>query len=282
MSKGTIILVDDDAKHRRLYGDFLSGHGYNIITAPDGHEALGLLYRVTPKLILLDIIMPEMNGIETCKRIRANSEHRMPIIFITSLEYADHIKEGLLAGGDDYILKNGSLDHVLERVRYWSSSDARRKAEKRRDKAIKDVTNYLDEHTLSTKRGQLKWREDPVAMELTDFLERALAVVGERFGQTSEQQLYFLGYVAGLVDYELEKQGTLKPQMQKYIRGALRTSGIMNDDQVNELLNGLEAVAANELARSGYMNGKHDKAAADAAGPDFIPRGLMEFKIKAA
>ena len=282
MSKGTIILVDDDAKHRRLYGDFLSGHGYNMITAPDGHEALGLLYRVMPKLILLDIIMPEMNGIETCKRIRSNGEHKMPIIFVTSLEYADHIKEGLLAGGDDYILKNGSLDHVLERVRYWSSSDARRKAEKRRDKAIKDVTNYLDEHTLTASRGQLKWVEDPIALALTDFLERALAVVGERFGQTSEQQLYFLGYVAGLVDYELEKQGTLKPQMQKYIRGALRTSGIMNDEQVNELLNGLEAVAANEWARNGYMNGKHDKAAADAAGPDFIPRGLMEFKIQAA
>jgi DNA-binding response OmpR family regulator len=282
MSKGTIILVDDDAAHRRLYGDFLGGHGYNIITAPDGHEALGLLYRVTPKLILLDIIMPEMNGIETCKRIRSNGEHKMPIIFVTSLEYADHIKEGLLAGGDDYILKNGSLDHVLDRVRYWSSSDARRKAEKRRDKAIKDVTNYLDENTLAANRGQLKWREDPIALALTDFLERALAVVGERFGQTQEQQLYFLGYVAGIVDYELAKQGTLKPQMQKYIRGALRTSGIMNEEQVNQLLEQLDAVAANELARTGYMNGRHDKAAADAAGPDFIPRGLMEFKIEAA
>jgi len=282
MSKGTIILVDDDAAHRRLYGDFLGGHGYNIITAHDGHEALGLLYRVTPKLILLDIIMPDMNGIETCRRIRSNGEHRMPIIFITSLEYADHIKEGLLAGGDDYILKNGSLDHVLERVRYWSSSDARRKAEKRRDKAIKDVTHYLDDQALTVTKGRLEWREDPVALALTDFLERALAVVGNRFAQTQEQQLYFLGYVAGIVDYEIKKQGTLKPQTQKYIRGALRTSGIMNEEQVDGLLEQLDSVAASELARTGYMNGKHDKGAADAAGPDFVPRGLMEFKIEAA
>ncbi len=282
MSKGTIILVDDDASHRLLYGDFLGGHGYNIITAHDGHEALGLLYRVTPKLILLDIIMPEMNGIETCRRIRANGEHKMPIIFITSLEYADHIKEGLLAGGDDYILKNGSLDQVLERVRYWSSSDARRKDEKRRTKAIKDVTKYLNQHTLSATRGKLEWREDPITVALTDFLERALAVVGNRFAQTHEQQLYFLGYVAGVVDYELKKQGTLKPQTQKYIRGALRTSGIMNEDQVDELIDRLDSVAADELARTGYMNGKHDKGAADAAGPDFIPRGLMEFKIHVA
>lgn len=282
MSKGTIILVDDEASNRRLYSEFLGGHGYNVITASDGHEALGLLYRVTPKLILLDILMPELNGIETCKRIRANGEHKMPIIFITSLEYADHIKQGLLAGGDDYILKNGSLEQVLERVRYWSASEARRKAEKRRTRAIKDVTNYLDQHSLAANRGQLKWREDPIALELTDFLERALAVVGERFGQTDEQQLYFLGYVAGIVDYELEKQGSLKPQLRKYIRGALRTSGIMNEEQVTELIGQLDAVAANELARTGYMNGKRDKGAADAAGPDFIPRGLMEFKIKAA
>jgi len=282
MSKGTILLVDDEAAHRRLYADFLGGHGYNVITAPDGHEALGLLYRVTPKLILLDIIMPELNGIETCKRIRSNGEHKMPIIFITSLEYADHIKEGLIAGGDDYILKNGSLDHVLERVRYWGSSDARRKAEKRRAKAIKDVSNYLDQNALATSRGQLKWREDPVALALTDFLERALAVVGDRFGQTQEQQLYFLGYVAGIVDWELEKQGALKPEMQKYIRGALRMSGIMSDQQVNELLDQLDSVAANQLARTGYKNGKRDKGAADAAGPEFVPRGLMEIKIEAA
>ena len=282
MSKGTILLVDDEAAHRRLYADFLGGHGYNVITAPDGHEALGLLYRVTPKLILLDIIMPELNGIETCKRIRSNGEHRMPIVFITSLEYADHIKEGLIAGGDDYILKNGSLDHVLERVRYWGSSDARRKAEKRRAKAIKDVSNYLDQNALATSRGQLKWREDPVALALTDFLERALAVVGDRFGQTQEQQLYFLGYVAGIVDWELEKQGALKPEMQKYIRGALRMSGIMSDQQVNELLDQLDSVAANQLARTGYKNGKRDKGAADAAGPEFVPRGLMEIKIEAA
>lgn len=282
MSKGTIILVDDDAKHRRLYADFLGGHGYNVITAPDGEEALNLLYRVTPKLILLDILMPEMNGIETCKRIRANSTHKMPILFITSLEYIDHIKEGLLAGGDDYILKNGSLDHVLERVRHWSTSDARLKAEKRRAKAIKDISSYLDKNALTATRSKLKWREDPIAVALTDFLERALAVAGDRFGQTQEQQLYFLGYVAGIVDYEVKKQGTLKPQMQKYIRGALRTSGIMNEEQVDELLEQLDAVAANELARTGYMNGKHDKGAADAAGPEFIPRGLMEFKIEAA
>lgn len=282
MSKGTIILVDDDASHRRLYGDFLGSHGYNMITACDGHEALGLLYRVTPKLILLDILMPDMNGIETCKRIRANGEHKMPIIFITSLEYADHIKEGLLAGGDDYILKNGSLDQVLERVRYWGSSDARRKAEKRRDKAIKDVTSYLDQNTISVTRGRLEWQEDPVVVELSEFLERALAVVGEHFAQTHEQQLYFLGYVAGIVDYEVKKQGTLKPQMRKYIRGALATSGILNASQVDEVLERLDAVAANELARTGYMNGKHDKGAADAAGPDFVPRGLMEFKIKVA
>ncbi len=282
MSKGTIILVDDDAKQRRLYADFLGGHDYHVITAPDGYEVLSLLYRVTPKLILLDIIMPEMNGIETCKRIRATGGHRMPIIFLTSLEYADHIKAGLLAGGDDYILKNGSLDQVLERVRYWSSSDARIKAERRREKAIKDVTKYLDVHILTAKRGQIKWREDPIAMALTDFLERALATVGEQFGQSNEQQLYFLGYVAGIVDYELKKQGTLKPQTRKYIRGALQISGIMNEEQVNELLDGLDAVSANDLARNGYMNGRRDKSAADVAGPDFIPRGLIEFKIEAA
>ena len=141
---------------------------------------------------------------------------------------------------------------------------------------------FLDENPIDGNRQQLKWRADPIAVELTQFLERALSVAGKDFGQSQEQQLYFLGYVAGVVDHELTSHSRLKPDLKKYIRGALRTSGLMDDDRIQALVDSIESVSADEIAIRGWRNGRRDKGAADAAGPDFIPRGLMEIKVLAA
>ncbi|MCZ6859749.1 MAG: response regulator, partial [Alphaproteobacteria bacterium] len=124
----TIVLAEDDPKLRRLYTDFLNANGFNVMAASDGLEALSLLHRVQPRLVLLDIIMPDLNGIETCRRARAIIDYKTPIVFLSSLDYADHVKEGLEAGGDDYILKTSQLEVILERVQYWTGPLARSKS----------------------------------------------------------------------------------------------------------------------------------------------------------
>ena len=139
MSTKTIVLAEDDPKHRRLYTDFLNANGFNIMAAANGMEALSLLHRVQPRMVLLDIIMPDLNGIETCRRARAIIDYQTPIVFLSLLDDAEHVKDGLEAGGDDYILKTSSLEVLLERVSYWTGPLARSKSERRRNKALEEM-----------------------------------------------------------------------------------------------------------------------------------------------
>ncbi len=89
--------------------------------------------------MLLDIIMPELNGIETCRRARAIIGYKTPIVFLTALDYADHVKKGIEAGGDGYILKTSPLEVLLERVKYWTSPLARDNSERRREKVLEEM-----------------------------------------------------------------------------------------------------------------------------------------------
>jgi DNA-binding response OmpR family regulator len=281
MSGSTIVLAEDEHHLRRLYSDYLSAHGYQVIATSDGLETLSLLHRVQPRMLLLDIIMPGMNGIETCRRARQVVEYSTPIIFITSLDYADHVKEGLEAGGDDYILKTSPLEVILERVQYWADRTARSRSERRRARALDEIKVLVEEHALGTGEASIEWRPDPRAAALNDFLARALSAAGPGFGETQEQRIYFLGYVSGVVDYEMSQAGLLRPQFVKYIRSALRSSGIVNAAQIEEMVNSLETISADDLAKTGWRNGRRDKGAAATGGPSFVPNGLAEFKAVA-
>lgn len=281
MSGSTIVLAEDEHHLRRLYADYLGAHGYQVIATSDGLETLSLLHRVQPRMLLLDIIMPGMNGIETCRRARQVVEYSTPIIFITSLDYADHVKEGLEAGGDDYILKTSPLEVILERVQYWADRTARSRSERRRARALDEIKVLVEEHAMGTGEASIQWRPDPRAAALNDFLAKALSAAGPGFGDTKEQRVYFLGYVAGVVDYEMSQAGLLRPQFVKYIRSALRSSGIVDAAQIEEMVDSLEAISADDLAKTGWRNGRRDKGAAAAGGPGFVPSGLAEFKAVA-
>ncbi len=140
MSKSTktIVLAEDDPDQRCLYTDFLNAHGFNVIAAANGLEALSLLHRVQPSLVLLDIMMPELNGIETCRRARLLIGYKIPIVFLTALDYADQVKEGIEAGGDDYLLKSSPLEVILQWVKYWTGPFARGKSD-RRETALEEM-----------------------------------------------------------------------------------------------------------------------------------------------
>ena len=278
MSTKTIVLAEDDPKLRRLYTDFLNANGFNVMAASDGLEALSLLHRVQPRLVLLDIIMPDLNGIETCRRARAIIDYKTPIVFLSSLDYADHVKEGLEAGGDDYILKTSQLEVILERVQYWTGPLARSKSERRRNKALEEMRAVAE--TREPEPGAFESGEvtDKRADGLSQFLERAISAAGSDFGNTPEHRLYFVGYVAGVVDFELGANGSQQPQFLKYMRGALLSGGVMNNSQVEETMDTLDKLTTSESVKNGWAQGRRDKGAADAAGPDFVPDGLTEFR----
>ena len=142
MVSGSIILVDDDAQFRKMYSEFLSIHGYTVITVESGAEAIKMLTNCTPTALLLDVSMPVMDGIETCKEIRRTHGGKTPIIFLTSFNEVEKIRECMLAGGDDFMIKSDKLDAVLERVAFWSTGSNRHAARERRERIVKSVEEY--------------------------------------------------------------------------------------------------------------------------------------------
>ncbi|HSJ72447.1 MAG TPA: response regulator transcription factor [Acidimicrobiia bacterium] len=111
-----ILVVEDDASVREALQRALSFEGYDIETATDGAVALSSIRANDIDLVVLDVMMPHLDGIETCRRIRA-SGNTVPILMLTAKVAVGDRVEGLDAGADDYLTKPFALDELLARVR---------------------------------------------------------------------------------------------------------------------------------------------------------------------
>ena len=115
MSKGRILVVDDDSQIRRVMRATLVGEGYEVSDARNGHDALDRIRSAKYDLVLLDINMPGLTGIETCRAIRLISE--VSIIMMTVRHAESDKVEGLNAGADDYVTKPFGMPEMLARIR---------------------------------------------------------------------------------------------------------------------------------------------------------------------
>jgi CheY-like chemotaxis protein len=113
----TILVVDDQPVNVRILQRKLEKEGMNVATACSGVEALEQIAVCKPSLVLLDVVMPEMDGMEVCRRLREMpGTEDLPVIFITAKDSRENKLEGLNAGGSDYITKPIDLDETLARV----------------------------------------------------------------------------------------------------------------------------------------------------------------------
>ena len=114
-NKEKVLVVDDEASIRRILDTRLSMIGYVVITASDGEEALSLFWTENPNLVILDVMMPKLDGYGVCQEIRKTSD--VPIIMLTALgDVADRIT-GLELGADDYVIKPFSPKELEARIR---------------------------------------------------------------------------------------------------------------------------------------------------------------------
>ncbi|MEM8549711.1 MAG: hybrid sensor histidine kinase/response regulator [Verrucomicrobiota bacterium] len=118
MTPAKILVVDDQPINIKLLQRKLEREGYDVHTAYNGLECIEAVQNNPPDLILLDVMMPEMDGIEACQRLKANEDTKsIPVIFITAKSSKEGKIEGLSAGGVDYITKPIDLDETLARVK---------------------------------------------------------------------------------------------------------------------------------------------------------------------
>lgn len=113
-----ILVVDDDVYVADTMQRGLQKRGYEVVTAYNGIEALGLVQEQQPDLIVLDIAMPRMNGIEVCHRLRSDEKTKsIPIIFLTARSMIDDKIEGFEAGADDYLTKPFDIQELELRIK---------------------------------------------------------------------------------------------------------------------------------------------------------------------
>lgn len=112
-----LLAVDDDPVVRETIKHVLIDSGHLVSLAANGQEALDMIARSRPDLVILDIIMPEINGLEVCRRIRADPYlAKLPIIFLTSKNRPNDVAEGLNAGGDDFLSKSAIRIELPARI----------------------------------------------------------------------------------------------------------------------------------------------------------------------
>jgi DNA-binding response OmpR family regulator/DNA-binding CsgD family transcriptional regulator len=116
--RGTVLVVDDTPDTLGFLTDALEHANLTVLVATDGASAIKLLSHITPDLILMDAVMPQMDGFATCRAIKADSTlAHVPVIFMTGLSDTEHVVLGLEAGGVDYVAKPIVVDELLARIR---------------------------------------------------------------------------------------------------------------------------------------------------------------------
>ncbi|WP_165855032.1 response regulator transcription factor [Marinobacter sp. JSM 1782161] len=113
----TVLVVDDAVDSIRMINDVLEEAGMTVLVALEGHQALTITRNIAPDVILLDAIMPNMDGFETCRRLKERAElHDVPIIFMTGLSDTEHVVMGLKSGGVDYVTKPINASELIARM----------------------------------------------------------------------------------------------------------------------------------------------------------------------
>lgn len=135
----TILIVDDNPNNIKVIAIILRTLKYKIVIATNGEQAIDLVEQTRPDLILLDVMMPKIDGFETCKIIKSKSENEnIPVIFITALTDSDSLVKGFRVGGVDYITKPFNKDELVSRVKTHLDLKLTR------DRLIQ-TTNHLEE-----------------------------------------------------------------------------------------------------------------------------------------
>lgn len=166
-----ILVVEDDKGVRESLARALRYEGYDVEAAPDGIEAMQVLDKVSPDVIVLDVMMPVMDGLEVCRRIRARGDST-PILMLTARHEVTDRVAGLDAGADDYVVKPFALDELFARIRALL---------RRHDGPVGEATE-LEAHGLRMDVATRQvWRNDlPIDLTKTEFdlLELLLANAG--------------------------------------------------------------------------------------------------------
>ncbi|MDH5525387.1 MAG: response regulator [Desulfobulbaceae bacterium] len=172
---GLVLVVDDEERNRRLLADLLSHHHYTIIEAVDGEDGLNQATAHLPDVILLDVMMPKMDGYEVCRRLQsAEKTMTIPVLMVTALHGRQDKLAGIKAGATDFLSKPIDLDEVLLRVGNAVKSKRLYDDISRQHKRLQELENLRDNlmhmlvHDLKNPLGNIRGCLDLLKMQLPE------------------------------------------------------------------------------------------------------------------
>ena len=249
-TKECILMVDDNATNLQVLSQTLAGRGYRLLVSKNGESALATTAKVHPDLILLDIMMPGMDGFEVCQRLKADpATHDIPIIFLSALGQTEDKVRGLKSGAVDYITKPFQPEEVIARVdthltlrclqrQLEVANSELRDLNENLEQKVRERTRELEEEQEKVVKTQnaiifamaklTESRDDDTGKHL-ERIEQYVEILAHELKKTDEaitdhwieqvkvtSALHDIGKV-GIPDAVLQKPGRLTPEERKVI-----------------------------------------------------------------
>ncbi|MDQ0321417.1 DNA-binding response OmpR family regulator [Pararhizobium capsulatum DSM 1112] len=150
--RNIVLIVDDSPETLGFLTDALEQSGFSVLIATSGNAAINVVERITPDIVLMDAVMPGMDGFDTCRRLKANAAiAQVPVIFMTGLTETEHIVHALESGGVDYLSKPINIDELRARIRVHL-------ANARSTQSARVALDAAGRHLLAVRgNGTLQW-----------------------------------------------------------------------------------------------------------------------------
>ncbi|QVQ50671.1 response regulator transcription factor [Spiractinospora alimapuensis] len=167
-----ILVVDDEPNIRDLVQAALRFHGFTVVTARTGNEGLALARTERPDLIVLDVLLPDVNGFDVCRQLR-DAQNNVPVIYLTARDTPSDTVTGLSLGGDDYVTKPFSVEALIARIRALLRRSQRGDGDPKEgpvDRPLRVSDLELNESTWTVRRGGTPIELSPTEFRLLSYL----------------------------------------------------------------------------------------------------------------
>jgi len=191
-TKAKILVVDDEDRNLRLMELLLTSFGYDVITASNGEEALEKVHDISPDVILLDVMMPKIDGFEVAKRLKAEEETKIiPVVMVTALNEVEHRVKALEAGADDFL--NKPVDKTELRARVQSLVKVKASNDYMRNYQ-KELEAEVAKRTVQLRQALKKLKE--LSLESICYLCRAAEYRDENTGDHIKRMSHYTSVIA--------------------------------------------------------------------------------------
>ncbi len=175
MEQRTILVVDDDNGLRELIRINLEHEGYNVIQAANGLQCVTAVREQRPDMVILDVMMPEMDGLEACGKVREFSQ--VPILMLTAKVQSEDVITGLDRGADDYLIKPFNMDELSARIRALL---------RRVPPAYRPLSAGDGQITIDQQKREVRVRDEVVDLTPTEY--HLLLILAEHAGRVVEHE----------------------------------------------------------------------------------------------